>query len=333
MRRLRDGVERGRARWSEVTPAPAWAGSRCGPWCHEVEGGSSRFSGGTARAVLQTVALATWLCRPTYCKRLIVAELAGWASTKPEPLEASLLRLPILGSNPGAASISLCPRARVREFAVETNKSLNRDFGNLLPFLQTEGIPTQGIDVNESCRASGNKALGDSHGDEIDGVPSVEIRSAIREQGPVRHEAVCRNQESARPFTLQHIEKDHLDGASSKDDGPRIADRVERIPTGPVITLQRGTNIRIGDEAEFAELRAGCLRARRLYPLSQIASPTSPSSTDVFSCGRSPLPHSAEVCSTRYRMGPPSGLSLRSMGRGTQTNSVRISSAVSRTFA
>jgi hypothetical protein len=58
--------------------------------------------------------------------------------------------------------------------------------------------------------------------------------------------------------------------------------------------------------------------------VGQIASPTSPSSTDVFSCGRSPLFHSAAVCNTRYLIGPPSGLSLRVMGRGMQTNSVRI---------
>ena len=65
----------------------------------------------------------------------------------------------------------------------------------------------------------------------------------------------------------------------------------------------------------------------------QIASPTSPSSTDVFSCGRSPLFHSAAVCNTRYLMGPPSGLSLREMGRGMQTNSVRISATDNCTFA
>ena len=65
----------------------------------------------------------------------------------------------------------------------------------------------------------------------------------------------------------------------------------------------------------------------------QIASPTSPSSTDVFSCGRSPLFQSAAVSNARYRMGPPSGLSLRAMGRGMQTNSVRISPADNWTFA
>src|SRR5215471_1660826 len=67
--------------------------------------------------------------------------------------------------------------------------------------------------------------------------------------------------------------------------------------------------------------------------IRQIASPTSPSSTDVFSWGHSPLFHSAAVCNTRYLMGPPSGLSLRAMGRGMQTNSVRISSADNWTFA
>ena len=65
----------------------------------------------------------------------------------------------------------------------------------------------------------------------------------------------------------------------------------------------------------------------------QIASPASPSRTDVFSCGRSPLFHRAAVCNTRYLIGPPSGLSLRVMGRGMQTNSVRIASADNRTFA
>ena len=65
----------------------------------------------------------------------------------------------------------------------------------------------------------------------------------------------------------------------------------------------------------------------------QIDSSTLPSSTDVFSRGRSPLFHSAAVCDTRYLMGPPSDLSLRAMGRGMQTNSVRISLPVSRTYA
>jgi hypothetical protein len=74
----------------------------------------------------------------------------------------------------------------------------------------------------------------------------------------------------------------------------------------------------------------GCISRTRVR---QIASPTSPSSTDVFSCGCSPLFHSAAVCKTRYLMGPPSDLSLRAMGRGMQTNSVRISSADNWTFA
>jgi hypothetical protein len=39
------------------------------------------------------------------------------------------------------------------------------------------------------------------------------------------------------------------------------------------------------------------------------------------------------VCKTRYLSGPPSGFSLRVMGRGMQTNSVRIASADNRTFA
>jgi hypothetical protein len=39
------------------------------------------------------------------------------------------------------------------------------------------------------------------------------------------------------------------------------------------------------------------------------------------------------VCKTRYLSGPPSGFSLRVMGRGMQTNSVRISLADNRTFA
>jgi hypothetical protein len=39
------------------------------------------------------------------------------------------------------------------------------------------------------------------------------------------------------------------------------------------------------------------------------------------------------VCNTRYLSGPPSGFSLRVIGRGMQTNSVRISSADNRTFA
>src|SRR5581483_2175767 len=64
-----------------------------------------------------------------------------------------------------------------------------------------------------------------------------------------------------------------------------------------------------------------------------IASSTSPSSTDVLSCGRSPLFHSAAVCTTRYLIGPPSGLPLLTMGRGMQTNSVRISRADKRTLA
>ncbi len=87
----------------------------------------------------------------------------------------------------------------------------------------------------------------------------------------------------------------------------------------------------------FGEDEGDCLTvlefSGRHFWLRQIESPTSPSSTDVFSCGRSPLSHSEAVCSTRYRMGPPSGLSLRVMGRGTQTNSVRISWADNWTFA
>ena len=73
--------------------------------------------------------------------------------------------------------------------------------------------------------------------------------------------------------------------------------------------------------------------SKRAPRVRQIDNPTSPSSTDVFSCGRCPPFHSAAVCNTRYRMGPPSGLSLRAMGRGMQTNSVRISSADNLTFA
>src|ERR1041384_1538550 len=67
--------------------------------------------------------------------------------------------------------------------------------------------------------------------------------------------------------------------------------------------------------------------------LHQIASPMSPSRTDVFSCGRSPLFHRAAVCTVRYLSGPPSSFSLRVIGRGMQTNSVRITSADKRTFA
>jgi hypothetical protein len=86
-------------------------------------------------------------------------------------------------------------------------------------------------------------------------------------------------------------------------------------------------------------MRSGCRAARsvcpraRASPVNQIDRPTSPSRTDVFSRGRSPLFQSAAVCNTRYLIGPPSGRSLRVMGRGTQTNSVRISSADNRTFA
>src|SRR5262249_3771696 len=72
---------------------------------------------------------------------------------------------------------------------------------------------------------------------------------------------------------------------------------------------------------------------QRAQLVRQIDSPTSPSSTDVFSRGRSPLLHSAALSATRYRRRPPSGLALRVMGRGMQTNSVRISSADNRTFA
>jgi hypothetical protein len=87
----------------------------------------------------------------------------------------------------------------------------------------------------------------------------------------------------------------------------------------------------------FSEDEGGCLTifefsGRHFWP-RQIDSPTSPSSTDVFNCGRSPVSHSEAVCSTRYRIGPPSGLSLRVMGRGMQTNSVRISSPDNWTFA
>ena len=41
---------------------------------------------------LQTVALATWLCRPSYCKRLSIAELAEEANAKPALLKTSLPR-------------------------------------------------------------------------------------------------------------------------------------------------------------------------------------------------------------------------------------------------
>ena len=50
-------------------------------------------------------------------------------------------------------------------------------------------------------------------------------------------------------------------------------------------------------------------------------------------CGRAPLFHNAAVCTTRYLISPPSARLLRAMGRGMQTNSVRISSTDNRTFA
>ncbi len=74
-------------------------------------------------------------------------------------------------------------------------------------------------------------------------------------------------------------------------------------------------------------------RVRRSLLRGQINSPGSPSRTDVLSCGRSPLFHRAAVCKVRYLIGPPSGFSPRVMGRGMQTNSVRIASADNRTFA
>src|SRR4051794_27168119 len=66
---------------------------------------------------------------------------------------------------------------------------------------------------------------------------------------------------------------------------------------------------------------------------SQIERPGSPSLTCWRSSGRSPGFQSDAVWTTRYRRGPPSGRSLRVIGRGMQTNSVRISSLVSRTVA
>ena len=90
---------------------------------------------------------------------------------------------------------------------------------------------------------------------------------------------------------------------------------------------QRAVSKSVMDECRFApSIRVAQSRV-------QIDSPTSPSRTDVFSRGRSPLFHSAAVCATRYLIGPPSGLSLRAMGRGMQTNSVRISSADNWTLA
>jgi len=80
--------------------------------------------------------------------------------------------------------------------------------------------------------------------------------------------------------------------------------------------------------------RANAMAFEGRWPsVRQIDKPASPSRSEHFSCGRSPLFQRAAVCTTRYRIGPPSGRSLRVTGRGMQTNSVRISSADKRTFA
>jgi hypothetical protein len=66
---------------------------------------------------------------------------------------------------------------------------------------------------------------------------------------------------------------------------------------------------------------------------SQIEKRGSPSRVCSSSFGFSPLPHKAARCLVRYRRGPPSALSLWSMGRGIQTNSVSSMSLVTCTTA
>ena len=56
-----------------------------------------------------------------------------------------------------------------------------------------------------------------------------------------------------------------------------------------------------------------------------------PSTTSTSNFGLSPLRHLRVRWRVRYRSGPPSGLSLRSSGRGMHTNSVSSVSLVART--
>jgi hypothetical protein len=78
--------------------------------------------------------------------------------------------------------------------------------------------------------------------------------------------------------------------------------------------IRRLANRLISTESWLRGVRRGASKTSG-WCLNQIDNPGSPSTTDVFSCGRSPLFHSAAVCKTRYRSGPPSGFSLRVMGR------------------
>src|SRR4051794_39809759 len=57
----------------------------------------------------------------------------------------------------------------------------------------------------------------------------------------------------------------------------------------------------------------------------------SPSITSILNAGCSPLLHSLACALTRYFSGPPSARSLRSNGRGIQTNSVSSPSCAART--
>ena len=65
----------------------------------------------------------------------------------------------------------------------------------------------------------------------------------------------------------------------------------------------------------------------------QIENSGSPSTICNSNFGFSPLSHKAARCLVRYSRGPPSALSLRSTGRGMQTNSVSRMSPVTRTTA
>jgi hypothetical protein len=59
----------------------------------------------------------------------------------------------------------------------------------------------------------------------------------------------------------------------------------------------------------------------------------SPSTICSSNFGVSPLSHKLARCRVRYASGPPSARSLRSSGRGMQTNSVSSESLVARTIA
>src|SRR5579859_277886 len=70
--------------------------------------------------------------------------------------------------------------------------------------------------------------------------------------------------------------------------------------------------------------KTGVTRVRRLVAPRYVQTENLGSPSTIFNSnfGRSPLRQRLARCLVRYRSGPPSALSLRSSGRGIQTNSV-----------